>query len=184
MLLAGACSEDEPEDVGLVSRVPHDVAPLLCDDDVSWTFSNIVERATVISGAFEILELEGTSCEAELRDVTFRDADGRTALATGFAPISNQTMTTVWGAVQCGGAEFDANQLGGELETDEVQAVTVSFDDDTEAVLTREASAFVDGMCYEETGSWVGTAGSLDGQSGAYRWVEDELQIDLALSNS
>jgi hypothetical protein len=185
MLLASSCAGGgPPEDIVLVSRVSQDVTQLQCADGVSFTLGEGLERPGTIGTALALLEEEGLLCKAELADVTLRDASGRTAVATGFAVISNQTLRLAAEEFQCGdpAAEFDSGFGAGALEADDVQVVTLSFDDGARAELTREASAFVDPACYEESGSWTGNGGALDGRSGSYRWVEDWLQIEVVLS--
>jgi hypothetical protein len=189
-LLASSCAGGgPPEDIVLVSRVSHDVTPLRCTDGVSYTFGEALERPTVIGEIVELLEQQGEQqgvlCEAELADVTLRDASGLTVVATRFAVISNQTLSLLAEEFQCGdpATEFNSEFTAGALKTGEVQVVTLLFDDGARAELTREASAFVADACYEESGRWTGNAGALDGRNGSYRWVEDVLQIEVVLSD-
>jgi hypothetical protein len=184
-VLAAGCSESPPEDLILVSRVAHDVTPLHCDDQVSWTFGETtVERSTVIAAAIEISREENTRCEAELSDVTLRAPEGRTAVASGFNLISSNTLRIISGEFACGQSDAEPFSTAGALQTDDAQLVTLSFEDGARAELTRETSSFADPNCYEESGSWTGISGSLDGRSGAYRWAENELLIELVLSHS
>jgi hypothetical protein len=98
--------------------------------------------------------------------------------------ISSQTLSVLAGEFQCGNParEFNSEFPAGALKADDVQVVTLSFDDGARAELIREASAFVDTVCYEESGQWTGNAGALAGRSGSYRWVENELQIEVVIS--
>ena len=184
-LLASSCAGGgPPEDIVLVSRVSHDVTQLQCGDSVSFTLGTTLDRPSAIGTAVEFPEAHGLLCEAELADVTLREAGGRTAVASGFAVISGQTLSVVAEEFQCGdpATEFNSEFPAGALKADEIQVVTLSFDDGARAELIREASAFVDMVCYEESGQWTGNAGALDGRSGSYRWVEDELQIEVVIS--
>lgn len=185
-LLASSCAGGgPPEDIVLVSRVSHDVTPLQCADDVSYTLGDRLERSATIGTALELLEVQAVFCEAKLADVTLRDSMGRTAVATGFAVISSRTLSFLAAESQCGdlATEFKPDVTAGALTADEVQVVTLSFDDGARAELTRDSSSFVDLECYEESGRWTGKAGTLDGRTGSYRWVENELQIEVALSS-
>ena len=184
VLLATACSNEASEEIRLVSRVPHDASALRCDDGVSWTFGNDLERPTIVSEMFRILEFEGTHCEADLADVTLRNLNGLTAVASGFGPISSRTLQFADTDTPCTDPGGDEAFASGIVRASEPSVITLTFDDGAVAALTPELGTFVMSTCYAETGQWAGSAGSLAGRSGTYRWIEGPLQIELVLTDS
>jgi hypothetical protein len=181
-LILAACSDTPDVDIVLVSRVPHDVSPLQCADDVSWAVSSGLERTGTTTLALELRE-EGIVCTAMLSDVTFRTTDDQVVVATNFDPIDSGTFELTDAAAECSEPNAEPNSPhSGQLIVRNVAAITLTFSDGAEADLSPSTRDFVDAQCFGETGTWTGTAGDLDGRSGAYRWVEEQVRIVLVLS--
>lgn len=178
-----SCGGPGPEEVTLVSRVPHDLPPLRCSG-TTWTFGNDLERPTMLSETFRFLHFEDVDCQVELGDVTLRDSQGRTAVATGFTPISTANMVYRETTTPCGTPGGRANEpFGtGAIELVGDHAVQLIFDEGSAAELRPQTADFVRATCYAEAGSWIGTAGEYAGHSGTYRWLETTLQIELHLT--
>lgn len=178
LLLAAACSDAPEADIVLVSRTPHDVSPLQCDDGVSWAVSPVVERAAAMTLALELSD--GASCEATVSDVTFRVQGGETAVSSGFATIDGDELVVIGDVAECG-VESSASERSGRVAVSG-EVISLRFSSGAGAELSPLVRSFIESQCFGEHGTWVGTSGELDGRSGDYEWIENPLQIELTLT--
>jgi hypothetical protein len=96
-----------------------------------------------------------------------------------------------WGnelRVRCAGQEFIKPFVNRYMALAPRAESRLDFEDGSAARLNLEQGLVVDDQsiagdqCWEETGSWEGTAGDLVGRSGTYTHVYDSLQMTLTLT--
>ena len=165
VLLAASCGPPDREGpIVLVTRQVQEPDDFECDE------------ATIMRSV----------CHAPAFTVVYR-TDGHQSVGRHYGAIQWTVTNQAVLSVSCGGTEFGRANMA-RIEADD-KTSRLEFDGGDEARLIAASSIqvvpFSDTSltCLEEQGSWEGTAGRLQGRSGSYLRVENDLQTVLTLTD-